>query len=118
LCVLVVASCGAGDDTTDGARARCAQGGALNACPEADHTPEAVCWRMVDCAAIPLKAMDQDVFDWDHCVNSIEALPSAEQELTIDCIAASSCDQLKTGDNMHPHRTDFFCFLLGDGGGN
>ena len=50
------AACNAGDDTTDGARASCAEGGAINACPDSPTTPEGACWRLVDCAAIPLDA--------------------------------------------------------------
>ncbi len=114
--LLVVAACSAGDDTTDGARGLCAVGGAINQCPPADPTPQGACWRMVDCAAIPLHSMDDSVFDWDHCVNTIEGMTTTAEQLTIECIVASSCDQLKTGDNHAPHRQDFSCLLLGGGG--
>src|SRR5262249_6570628 len=109
LCVLAVAACGAGDDTTDGARAKCASGGAINACPDADRTPRGACWRMVDCSAIPLDSNDPNVFDWGNCVFAIESLSDTGEQLTINCIAASSCDQLKSANNQQPNRDDFFC---------
>jgi len=108
LLLFVAAACNAGDDTTDGARALCAEGGALNACPEAPHTAEGACWRLVDCAAIPLDAMNN--FDWGDCVNGIERLTTDRQQLVIDCIAASTCDALKPD----PQNGNIACLLLGD----
>ena len=111
--LLLLAACNAGDDTTDGARANCAEGGALNDCPDAPHTSEGVCWRLVDCAAIPLDS--QNNFDWKRCVDGIDSLTADRQRLVIDCIAASSCDALKVdGSPDHPNTNQLHCLLLGD----
>ncbi|HUJ57286.1 MAG TPA: hypothetical protein VLX92_02290 [Kofleriaceae bacterium] len=113
--VLAAAACGAGDDTTDGARANCAEGGAENACPAPAHDAESVCWYMVDCAAIPLSSNNNGVFDWASCVNYIEQLTDDRQRLVIDCIAASSCDQLKVNNSPgQPNAGDFQCLQIGD----
>ena len=113
LICLVVAAC-----ANDGTRARCAEGGALTTCPDADRTPEAACWRLVDCAAIPAKSDDGDVFDWDHCMATLESFNSTGELLAIDCIRSSTCDQLKVHDSatLTPHAGDFYCVLLGNGG--
>ena len=115
LIFLLVAACNAGDDTTDGARGQCAQGGALNTCPEAERTSEGACWRLVDCAAIPLHDSTGNSFDWDHCVDFIETRTADREQLVIDCIAASSCDALKVdGSPNRPNTNQMHCILLGD----
>ena len=106
--LLALGACNAGDDTTDGARAKCAEGGALNSCPDSPRTPEGACWRLVDCAAIPLDA--DGPFDWADCMNGIERLTDDRQRLVIDCIAVSSCDALKPD----PQNGQIACLLLGD----
>lgn len=106
LWALATVACGAGDDTADGTRALCAEGGALNDCPDAPRTPEAACWRMVDCGAIPVHHDEPFRLDWDRCVEEIWETSDIEQRLIVACIAAATCDQLK--DRERP------CFLYGD----
>ena len=106
--LLLLAACNAADDTADGARGLCAEGGALNQCPDPPKTAQGACWKLVDCAAIPLDAMNN--FDWGDCVNGIERLTDDRQRLVIDCIAASSCDALKPD----PQNGQIACLLLGD----
>jgi hypothetical protein len=117
--VIAVASlggCGAGDDTTDGTRGQCAEGGALNTCPESERTAEGACWRLVDCAAIPLHSDDPNVFDWDNCVDGIQQLTTDRERLIVDCIAASSCDALKVdGSPRTPDTGQMPCLQLGGG---
>jgi hypothetical protein len=61
---------------------------------------------MVDCMAIPLVRTDNEFADdWDTCVVRIQRMLSPQQELTIACIGASSCDQLKQDDDR--------CFYFG-----
>jgi hypothetical protein len=93
-------------DNADGTRAECAEGGTLTACPEAERTAEGACWRLVDCAAIQLHSDDNNDFDWDNCVDNVEQRTSDREQLIIDCIAAATCDSLKTNPQS--------CFLLGD----
>ena len=115
LLVPLAAACGAGDnDTTDGTRGQCAEGGALNQCPEAERTAEGACWRLVDCAAIPLHADPDYVFDWDNCVDDLEMLTADRERVVIDCIAASSCDALEVGGSPdRPDPNQMFCLQLG-----
>ena len=112
ICLLLVAAC----NTADGTRGQCAEGGTLNDCPPAERTAEGACWRLVDCAAIPLKAMDPGDFDWDLCVDEyFRRLDATREQLVIDCIAASTCDSLKVnGSPDHPDTGQMACLLLGD----
>jgi hypothetical protein len=111
--VIALLGCSA-NDTTDGTRGQCAEGGELTACPEAERTSEGACWRLVDCAAIPLHSNQNNVFDWNHCVNGIERLTTDRERLVIDCIAASSCDQLKVdGSPQQPDTTQMACLRFG-----
>jgi hypothetical protein len=106
--VVLAAGCGAGDDTSDGARGQCAFGGELTDCPDSAKTPEGACWRLVDCGRIPIDSEDPNdpgEFDWGVCVDGIESLTADRQRLVINCIAASSCDELRASN---------FCLQLGD----
>jgi hypothetical protein len=113
--LLACAACTAGDDTASGSRARCAEGGALNDCPDSARTPQAACWRLVDCGAISISSADPaNNFDWGDCVDRIENSISVAQTLIINCIAASSCDALKVqGSPDDPNRDQMACFHLG-----
>ncbi|MFT3700701.1 MAG: hypothetical protein QM831_46580 [Kofleriaceae bacterium] len=115
LLFVLTAACGAGDDTATGSHSRCAEGGAINDCTDAVETPEDACWRLVDCAAIPVKSGDKDNhFDWGACVDRIEQAIDVEQNLIVDCIAASSCDALKApGSPDNPDVGQMACFQLG-----
>ncbi len=100
-----LAACGAGDDTVEGTRDHCAYGGAITDCPDAERTPEGVCWRLVDCGAIILQSDDQNRFDWGNCVDGFDTLTADRRTLVIGCIAASTCDELRAGG---------YCGLFGD----
>jgi len=88
-------ACSAGDDTAEGTRALCAEGGALNECHGDAVTPRDACWRLVDCGAIPVHRDGQYELDWDRCVSDLEGIDVVQQELVVTCINASTCDQLK-----------------------
>lgn len=103
--VAALCACGAGDDTAEGTRGLCAEGGALNECQGNVDTPREACWRMVDCGAIPVHRNGQFEFDWDRCVFEITRMDVVQQELVVSCINASTCDQLE-----HDARP---CFRLG-----
>jgi hypothetical protein len=107
-------ACGAGDDTTEGTRAECAQGGALNDCPDAERTAQGACWRLVDCGAISIKSDVANRFTWPRCVDGIESLTSDRQRLVIDCIAASNCDELRVqGSPKNPDANAMHCLRFG-----
>lgn len=105
-CVLTVAACTPGDDTADGARAQCGEGGALTDCADSARTPEGACWRLVDCGAIPLHHDETFRSDWNRCVEEIWDAPTVQQSLIVACVAASTCDQLKSDSDR--------CFAYGE----
>lgn len=113
--LFVLAACGAGDDTATGSHARCAEGGAINDCSDTVTTAEDACWKLVDCAAIPVESGDKDKrFDWGSCVDTIQTAIDVEQQLIISCIGASSCDALKTAQSPdNPDVGQMACFQLG-----
>src|SRR5437868_1883518 len=83
----------------DGTRGQCAEGGELSACPPAERTVEGACWRLVDCGAIRLDAGSgsPDEFDWNACVFTLMSRTDDRQRIVIDCVAAATCDSLKSG---------------------
>src|SRR4051812_29004832 len=98
LLIIALGACSPGDDTSDGTRALCAEGGALNdQCEDPVTTARDACWRMVDCGAIDAHEPGEFDFDWDRCVDRIEGMADVEQQIVIACIGASTCDQLKEG---------------------
>lgn len=111
---LAAPGCGAGDDTTEGTRAVCAQGGALTDCPDAERTAEAACWRMVDCGAISVKSDNVNRFTWGRCVDTLERQTADRERLVINCIAASSCDELRVeGSPVSPNPDAMYCLRSG-----
>ena len=103
--VIVLAVHAACDGT--GARAECEFGGALTDCPDAERTPEAACWRLVDCGAIAVDIEEpgddnpRDDADWGGCVELLEDLTEDRQRIIVNCVAAATCDEL---------RVSGFCF--------
>ena len=109
-----LAACDAGDDTQEGTRAECAQGGALTDCPDAERTAQGACWRLVDCGAISVKADNANRFTWGRCVDTIEGATDDRQRLVINCIAASACDELRVNNSPgNPNPNDMRCLRLG-----
>ncbi len=118
--VMVVAStgglagCGAGDDTNEGTRGRCAQGGALTDCPDAERTAQGACWRLVDCGAISVESDNENRFTWGRCVDELERQTEDRQRLVISCIAASTCDELRvSGSPRNPNTNEMHCLRFG-----
>lgn len=103
-----------GDGAVDGARSRCAEGGALGDCASEVTTSEEACDRLVTCAAIPRQAEQDNGFDWGLCVDRMQRFTPAQESFAISCIAASSCDDLKVnGSPNQPNQTPF-CLEYGD----
>ncbi|HEY0190071.1 MAG TPA: hypothetical protein VGC42_03045, partial [Kofleriaceae bacterium] len=110
IALAVVAACGNGDDTDPGTRAECAAGGTLTDCPEAARTAEGACWRLVDCEVIPIDSDNKNRFTWGKCVDGLESATADRQRLAIDCIAVSSCDQLRVQNSPgNPNANDIVC---------
>ena len=112
-----LSACSAGDDASGGARAQCAAGGELSACPDAERTSEGACWRMVDCGAIAVNSVDTNGnhrFDWSRCVDGLDSDTADRRRLVINCLAASSCDQMRMdGSPDQPNTEQNYCLVLG-----
>lgn len=109
-----IGACGADDDTIEGTRAECAQGGALTDCPDAERTAEGACWRLVDCGAISVKSDNDNRFTWGRCVDRLDSQTLDRRRLMINCIAASTCDELRVdGSPVSPDPNDMHCLRLG-----
>jgi hypothetical protein len=116
LVLLGLAACSAGDDVAAGAHGQCAFGGELLDCPEASRTSEGACWRLVDCGAIAVSAgdMNQGRFDWHNCVDGLDSTTADRRSLIINCLAVSSCDQLRMeGSPDNPQPRSNYCLVLG-----
>ena len=116
LAAALACACAACDDQNkvDGDRGPCGFGGDLSGCPASELTPEGACDRLVDCAAIPLHSNDNNRFDWDNCTNALDRLTSDRQRLVIECIAGSTCDELKVdGSPDDPNTGQMHCLLFG-----
>lgn len=113
--VALLGACGAGDDTTEGARGACSRGGVLEACSPIAHTPQAACSRLVQCGAIPELAPQDYQFDWDRCVDYIDRLSPTAGDLVITCIASSTCDLLRVDNPNSPDPRQMPCLQLGGG---
>ena len=72
-------------------------GGAFVECELAPvETVEDACFRLVECGVIPL--VDEDGFAWDDCVRNTEELSSDRRRFVLECVDASTCDDLQPGD--------------------
>lgn len=90
-------ACSASDDVYLGSRANCEFGGTLTDCENAGRTVQDACWRLVDCGAIVLHHETNDnVFDWDRCVDELETTTEDRRRVVVACIASSTCDELRT----------------------
>ena len=109
---LACVACDDDDGFKDGARGACAAGGELAGCPDSVRTPEAACWRLVECGSIALDAEEANRFDWGRCVDELEDMIDARSQVIIACIASSTCDEL-LGPGA-PHSYDVpFCWRYG-----
>jgi len=103
-----------GTDDKQGTRAGCAQGGALTDCPDAERTSQGACWRLVDCGAIAVQSSNANRFTWGRCVDSLDSLTADRQRLVIDCVAASTCDELRVnGSPDNPNPREMHCLRFG-----
>ena len=118
--VAVALAClGCGDDEAQqGTRDRCAVGaGTLLECqPTAIDTAEQACWRLVECAVIPLE--HPDALDWRRCVGRIEGFADYRRRFALTCVEHASCDDLKVPRSpTNPSRSDDSlpsCLQFGD----
>jgi hypothetical protein len=107
-------ACSTADDTNEGARGPCAQGGALTDCPDAERTAEGACWRLVDCGAISVSSDNENRFTWGRCVDLLERQTADRERLVINCVVASTCDELRVeGSPRNPNTGEMRCLRFG-----
>jgi hypothetical protein len=97
LLFLAATALACGDDgATPGVRDECAHaGGTLLGCePRPVETVQDACWKLVDCTGLPIES---DGFDWGDCVDDISDMPPERESFVLECIDASTCDDLKAG---------------------
>lgn len=85
------------EEAAPGVRGHCATATGDPVCPrEAVDNGEDACWKLVECAAIPLASPeDEDYFDQPFCLEFFERLSDARYDLAVACVSASTCDQLQ-----------------------
>lgn len=88
-------------DGIDGTRGPCAAGGQILEDPscEAVETIEDACWKLVQCAVIPLDSDEGGPRDWGSCVDRLEDMRDHNRDLALACVDAASCDQLIVNDS-------------------
>ena len=96
---------------SNGGRGQCAEGAALEQCTADVYTPAGACWKLVQCGAIDLESKN---FDYRACYDDIIGTPTDQQQLIVDCIAASTCDSLKVdGSPDNPNTGNMTCLVIG-----
>ena len=117
--LIVQGGCGDGE-SLQGTREPCATAsGTLLGCDDLPiESPEDACWRLVECGVIPLEHEGDNVLDWTACVRFIERLTGARYDYTLQCIEASTCDDLTVGNSpVNPGTSDPqlpLCLQYGD----
>jgi len=121
--ILTLAAClmalACGDDMAKhGFRDPCAApSGAIDGC---DTTPvessQDLCWRLVECGAIPLEdpVGDDGIFDWQDCVRFANDLDDYQFELAATCVQTSTCDELKPNGAPNAPYSIPLCLQHGD----
>jgi hypothetical protein len=110
---LSAAGCDAEGDAKLGQRDPCASAsGVLIGCGDATvATADDACWKLVECAVIPLES---DGFDWASCVARLGEQPAAELSFILACIEVSTCDELVTsGSPSNPTSSEIRCLAYG-----
>jgi len=81
---------------------------------DAQRTAEGACWRLVDCGAISIQSTNNNRFTWPRCANALDSLTSDRQRLVVNCIAASTCDELRVqGSPGNPNTGQMHCLRFG-----
>ncbi len=108
-----------GDDMAkQGFRDPCASpSGAIDGCDMVPvETSQDVCWRLVECGAIPLEDPpdSEGIFDWQDCVGFVDDMDSYQFELSASCVQLSSCDDLKPNGAPNAPYSVPLCLRHGD----
>ena len=85
------------DGAAPGVRGECATAIGEPLCEEAAiETSADACWKLVQCGSIPLANQEEEnFFDYANCLDRFDRIGAHRSELSMACIAASTCDQLR-----------------------
>lgn len=119
LALLPLASCSF-DEASPGVRGQCGATSGEPLCPEDTiETGEDACWRLVECGAIPVASPEgEDFFDQPTCERYFQRISEHRFNVSVACVATSSCDQLRfrdgpNGPSTNPERMPL-CLEYGD----
>ena len=117
IALALFAACG-DDASKQGFRTPCSvAAGGVDSCDVAPlETTEDVCWRLVDCGAIPVEdPSDNDsVFDWQDCMSRVGGMEEYQFEYSSACVQLSTCDELKRDGSPNRPFSVPLCLLHGD----
>ncbi len=85
------------DGAAPGVRGQCATAIGEPLCEDTPiETADDACWKLVGCGSIPVaNEEEENYFDYSNCIDRIEGLSAHRQALSLACIEASTCDQLR-----------------------
>ncbi len=85
------------DGAAPGVRGQCATAIGEPLCKDTPiETAADACWKLVQCGSIPVaNEEEENYFDYSNCLDRVEGLSDHRYALSIACVAASTCDQLR-----------------------
>jgi len=85
------------DAAAPGVRGQCATAVGDPLCEEeAIESASDAWWKLVQCGSIPVaNPADENFFDYGNCIARFESLSEHRSALSMACIEASTCDQLR-----------------------
>lgn len=91
-----------------GVRGRCATAIGEPLCEdEAIETSADACWKLVQCGSIPVANLeDENFFDYANCITRFDEIGAHRSEVSMACIEASTCDQLRFDNGPDQPRND------------
>ena len=96
------------EGSAPGVRGQCATaiGEPLCESEEIESSSDA-CWKLVQCGSIPVASPeDENYFDYGNCLARFDAIGDHRSEVSMACIAASTCDQLRFEGGSNTPRTN------------
>ncbi len=107
LALLPLAACSF-EEASPGVRGQCGATNGEPLCPaSAIENGEDACWKLVECNAIPIASPEgENYFDYAFCASYFERLDAHRYNISLACVATSTCDQLQFLDGPgEPSRT-------------
>ncbi len=95
------------DENAPGVRGPCGATNGEPLCPaESIVTGDDACWKLVQCGSIPIESEEDNIFDEPFCEFFFDRLSPHRYRISVACVAASTCDQLRFEDGPVNPRAD------------